>query len=73
MVETERLNHARGVLEGLTLQELAGYDGVVAVGGDGLFQETINGLLAIRWASDWRAGGHCSWVCPGMHMPLQGA
>lgn len=48
VVETERINHSRHVLEGLSLAELQSYDGVVAVGGDGLFQEALNGLLAIR-------------------------
>ena len=48
LVETKHLNHARQVMEALTLPELCSYDGVVAVGGDGLFQETLNGLLAIR-------------------------
>ena len=48
VVETERLNHARQLLEALPLAELRSYDGIVAVGGDGLFQEALNGLLAIR-------------------------
>lgn len=48
VVSTERLNHARQVLQSLPAEELARFDGVVAVGGDGLFQEALNGLLTLR-------------------------
>jgi ceramide kinase len=48
VVSTERGNHARGALEALPAEELARFDGVVAVGGDGLFQETLNALLTLR-------------------------
>ena len=48
VVNTERLNHARQVVESLPAEELARFDGIVAVGGDGLFQEALNGLLALR-------------------------
>ena len=51
MVSTERGNHARGALEALPAEELARFDGVVAVGGDGLFQETLNALLTLRCGS----------------------
>ena len=51
VVSTERYNHARGALEALPAEELARFDGVVAVGGDGLFQETLNALLTLRCAS----------------------
>jgi diacylglycerol kinase family enzyme len=50
VVSTERGNHARGALEALPAEELARFDGVVAVGGDGLFQETLNALLTLRCA-----------------------
>ena len=48
VVETQRLNHAREEVAGLSLAALQGIDGIVAVGGDGLFQEVLNGVLAIR-------------------------
>ena len=50
VVSTERYNHARHVLEALPAEELARFDGIVAVGGDGLFQETLNALLTMRCA-----------------------
>lgn len=37
--------HARDYVESISRSELLRYDGVVGVGGDGLFQELINGLL----------------------------
>jgi ceramide kinase len=55
VVSTERLNHARQVLESLPAEELARFDGVVAVGGDGLFQEALNGLLTLRAEGGERA------------------
>ncbi len=48
MVETQRFNHGREEVAGLSLAALQGIDGIVAVGGDGLFQEVLNGVLAIR-------------------------
>lgn len=48
VVSTERYNHARQVVEQLPAEELARFDGVVAIGGDGLFQEALNGLLTLR-------------------------
>ncbi|KAL3158367.1 hypothetical protein ABBQ38_010606 [Trebouxia sp. C0009 RCD-2024] len=47
-IETERAWHARQLVSELTLAELDRYDGIVAVGGDGLFQEIMNGLLDLR-------------------------
>ncbi|CAL8471765.1 g11307 [Coccomyxa elongata] len=49
-IETEREGHAREVVQALSLAELQTYDGIVAVGGDGLFQEVLNGLLGVRGA-----------------------
>ena len=33
---------------GMSVEELEGLDGVIAIGGDGVFNEVINGLLALR-------------------------
>jgi Diacylglycerol kinase catalytic domain len=68
VVSTERGNHARGALEALPAEELARFDGVVAVGGDGLFQETLNALLTLRCVplSRWKmqTDGAISWGRP---------
>ena len=48
MVTTERKDHCRTFLEGHSGAELARFDGVVAVGGDGLFQEVLNAVLTLR-------------------------
>jgi len=45
---TARAGHAREAVAGLTPRELAAYDGIVAVGGDGLFQEVLEGLADAR-------------------------
>ena len=73
VVETQRLNHAREDVARLSLTALQGIDGIVAVGGDGLFQEVLNGVLAIRSAStapmdhhkkfDGRTCGRCLKCC----------
>jgi ceramide kinase len=62
-VETERLGHARQVIEDLTQSEVDSYDGIVAVGGDGLFQEVMNGLLLLR-----ARGGHIAEVAARMRL-----
>ncbi len=41
-------DHAKEHLAYMKGEELASYQGVVAVGGDGLFQEVVSGLLARR-------------------------
>lgn len=49
-------DHAVELLKNMPISQFQGYDGVVAVGGDGLFQECIRGLLALRIRGDaWRA------------------
>lgn len=45
---TERAGHAFDVMASITNRELNSYDGVVAVGGDGFFNEILNGLLLSR-------------------------
>lgn len=42
LIQTERQNHARELVQGLRLSE---WDGIVTVSGDGLLYEVLNGLL----------------------------
>ncbi|XP_057778552.1 ceramide kinase isoform X2 [Salvia miltiorrhiza] len=48
VIVTERAGHARDILSSITNRELSLYDGVVAVGGDGFFNEILNGVLLSR-------------------------
>nr|XP_043616757.1 ceramide kinase-like isoform X2 [Erigeron canadensis] len=48
VIVTERAGHACDAMTSITSRELNSYDGVVAVGGDGLFNEILNGLLLSR-------------------------
>ncbi|KAL9270965.1 Ceramide kinase-like protein [Drosera capensis] len=48
VILTERAGHAFDVMTSMTNAELKSYDGVIAVGGDGLFNEILNGLLSSR-------------------------
>ncbi|MEW5299814.1 MAG: hypothetical protein WDW36_002790 [Sanguina aurantia] len=41
-------DHARELLTGMRAEELSQYQGLLAVGGDGLFQEVVRGLMAQR-------------------------
>ena len=41
-------DHAVDLLEEMTLEQFLSYDGIVSVGGDGLFQECLRGLLSLR-------------------------
>lgn len=45
---TQFQGHAKAFIMDLSAQELESYDGIVAVGGDGLFHEIVNGLIALR-------------------------
>ncbi|XXG66553.1 hypothetical protein AAC387_Pa06g0102 [Persea americana] len=45
---TQRAGHAFDVMASITDRELNSYDGVIAVGGDGFFNEILNGLLSSR-------------------------
>lgn len=47
LIQTERQNHARELVQGLSLSE---WDGIVTISGDGLLYEVLNGLLA---RPDW--------------------
>lgn len=45
---TKRAGHAYDILRLITNRELNSVDGIVSVGGDGLFNEVLNGLLSTR-------------------------
>ncbi|XP_063292499.1 sphingosine kinase 2 [Pelobates fuscus] len=47
LIQTERQNHARELVQAISLEE---WDGVVVISGDGLLYEVINGLME---RSDW--------------------
>ncbi|XP_019440893.1 PREDICTED: ceramide kinase-like isoform X2 [Lupinus angustifolius] len=48
VIVTERAGQAFEVMSSITNKELNSYDGVVAVGGDGFFNEILNGFLSPR-------------------------
>ncbi|KAL2920451.1 Ceramide kinase [Bienertia sinuspersici] len=50
---TERAGHALDLVSSMTSRELNSYDGIVAVGGDGLFNEILNGLLTSRFKTKY--------------------
>ncbi|KAI7840194.1 hypothetical protein COHA_005976 [Chlorella ohadii] len=49
--ETKRPAHAHVMAAGLTAEQLRAIDGIVCVGGDGIFHETFNGILEARAAA----------------------
>jgi len=51
VIETLQQDHAKETLTSMKADEMAQYQGVVAVGGDGLFQEVVMGLLQHRTRS----------------------
>ncbi|XP_062000065.1 ceramide kinase isoform X2 [Rosa rugosa] len=48
VIVTERAGHAYDVMATIGNKELISYDGVIAVGGDGFFNEILNGFLSSR-------------------------
>ncbi|KAG0568571.1 hypothetical protein KC19_6G029800 [Ceratodon purpureus] len=48
VITTERAGHARDIMNRATKDELNGLDGVIVVGGDGFFNEVVNGLVMHR-------------------------
>ncbi|CAI5464000.1 unnamed protein product, partial [Closterium sp. Yama58-4] len=48
VVVTSRRNHARDMLQNASDKELCQLDGIIVVGGDGLFNEALNGLARRR-------------------------
>jgi diacylglycerol kinase family enzyme len=52
---TGHRDHAFELIKEMSLEEFQRYDGVVAIGGDGLFQECLRALLALRArGGEWR-------------------
>ncbi|KAL1292067.1 hypothetical protein AAHE18_20G244500 [Arachis hypogaea] len=49
VILTKRAGQALDVMSSMTNKELNNYDGVVAVGGDGFFNEILNGFLSPRF------------------------
>ncbi|KAF6146146.1 hypothetical protein GIB67_015584 [Kingdonia uniflora] len=48
VIVTQKAGHALDVMTSITPEELNSYDGAIAVGGDGFFNEILNGLLRSR-------------------------
>ncbi|XP_024012472.1 ceramide kinase isoform X2 [Eutrema salsugineum] len=48
VIVTERAGHAFDVMASIQNKELHSYDGIIAVGGDGFFNEVLNGYLLSR-------------------------
>ncbi|KAF5731048.1 Diacylglycerol kinase family protein isoform 1 [Tripterygium wilfordii] len=48
VIATERAGHAFDVMASMAVKDLKSYDGVLAVGGDGFFNEILNGFLLSR-------------------------
>lgn len=48
VITTEYAGHAKKILESLSLQDFAGVNGIVGLGGDGFLGELINGIMKLR-------------------------
>ncbi|XP_050156497.1 ceramide kinase isoform X29 [Malus sylvestris] len=48
VIVTQRSGHAYDMMASIGNKELASYDGVIAIGGDGFFNEILNGFLSSR-------------------------
>ncbi|KAM1368306.1 hypothetical protein PS1_001652 [Malus domestica] len=48
VIVTQRSGHAYDMMASIGNKELASYDGIIAVGGDGFFNEILNGFLSSR-------------------------
>lgn len=53
VIVTERAGQALDVMSSITNVELNSYDGVIAVGGDGFFNEILNGFLSPRFKAPY--------------------
>lgn len=53
VIVTERAGQALDVMSSITNRELNSYDGVIAVGGDGFFNEILNGFLSPRFKAPY--------------------
>ncbi|XP_034916245.1 ceramide kinase isoform X2 [Populus alba] len=53
VIVTERAGHAFDVMSSAANNELKSYNGVIAVGGDGFFNEILNGFLLSRHKAPW--------------------
>ncbi|TKY49846.1 Ceramide kinase [Spatholobus suberectus] len=53
VIVTERAGQAFDVMSSISNMELNSYDGVVAVGGDGFFNEILNGFLSPRFKAPY--------------------
>lgn len=49
--ETQHVRHAQDIAAQLSAEQVAAIDGIVCVGGDGVFHEAMNGLLEARGAA----------------------
>jgi hypothetical protein len=66
--------HARCTIADQSPSQMAGYDGLVAVGGDGLFQEAMSGLIDRCSCRPWGASSHAGSINSGRHAhPAAGA